>query len=89
MLSLQIQVKGKVQGVYFRKSTQVQAQALGIQGFVRNEPDGSVYIEAEGHQESLDQFLAWCWKGPEHAQVKEVKSAEQSSKHYEGFEVRY
>jgi acylphosphatase len=44
----QITVSGKVQGVWFRKSTQDKARELGLRGFVRNQPDGSVYIEASG-----------------------------------------
>ena len=43
-----ITVQGKVQGVWFRDSTMKEAKRLGINGFVRNEPDGSVYVEAEG-----------------------------------------
>jgi acylphosphatase len=48
------------------------AKAWGIKGFVRNEPDGSVYIEAEGEEKNLDMFLAWCRKGPAMSYVTNV-----------------
>lgn len=53
-----------MQGVGYRFSARNMAKARGIKGFVRNEPDGSVYIEAEGEEKNLDMFLAWCKKGP-------------------------
>jgi len=64
-----IKVSGKVQGVFFRASTKDKASELSINGFVRNEADGSVYIEAEGDKTMLDKFVAWCHHGPEHASV--------------------
>jgi acylphosphatase len=64
-----IRVSGKVQGVFFRASTKEKANELEIKGFVRNEPDDSVYIEAEGEAENLKQFINWCHKGPEFARV--------------------
>jgi acylphosphatase len=45
-----IRISGRVQGVFFRASTKAKAEELGISGFVQNEPDGSVYIEAEGEE---------------------------------------
>lgn len=64
-----IKVSGEVQGVFFRASTKEIADALEITGLVRNEPDGSVYIEAEGEEEKLKRFDQWCRKGPPRAQV--------------------
>lgn len=60
MEHLNITIKGVVQGVFFRKSAQEEAYRLRIAGFVQNESDGSVYIEAEGMEEDLDEFIAWC-----------------------------
>jgi acylphosphatase len=65
----QITVSGKVQGVWFRKSTQDKARELGLRGFVRNQPDGSVYIEASGSPEVLSEFIDWCRQGPPMARV--------------------
>lgn len=72
MKHFSIRVTGKVQGVFFRASTQEEARQLGLHGWVRNESDGSVRIEAEGNEESLDQLVAWCRKGPAQAWVSNV-----------------
>jgi len=83
-----IRVTGKVQGVFFRDSTEQEAKRTGITGIVRNEPDGSVYIEAEGEEDKLDQFLSWVREGPSSADVADVKSEEGELKDYSDFEVR-
>ena len=88
MKHLSISVSGKVQGVFFRATTKEVADQLGIYGFVRNERDGSVYIEAEGDEELVNKFLAWCHKGPSHAVVKNVVSEEGSIQGFTKFEVR-
>jgi acylphosphatase len=72
MKRVSIQVKGKVQGVFYRASTVTKAQQLGVNGFVRNEPDGSVYIEAEGNEDTLHALIAWCRVGPPRARVDAV-----------------
>ena len=69
---VQLRVHGKVQGVYFRASTQQKARQLGITGFVKNVEDGSVYIEAEGQDDKLEQFIHWCRFGPSSARVDGV-----------------
>lgn len=88
MKHVSIHVKGKVQGVFFRASTKDMAQNLGLLGFVRNEPDGSVYIEAEGTDADLELFIAWCKKGPDRARVDEVLVAEGSVVGFRGFDVQ-
>lgn len=62
--SLQIKVHGRVQGVGFRYSTVQAAVRSGVNGFVRNELDGTVLICCEGNAESVDTFVSWCRKGP-------------------------
>ena len=83
-----IKVSGKVQNVGFRFYTQKTAIAMGIQGFVKNMYDGSVYIEAEGEQHAMQAFILWCKKGPEWAGVKELSVQEKPFEGFEGFEVR-
>jgi acylphosphatase len=65
-------VTGKVQGVAFRAHTRETARALGLTGWVRNLPDGSVEILAEGPEKPLEDFIAWCRKGPRSARVAAV-----------------
>lgn len=84
---LNITVKGKVQGVFFRKSTKAVADQLGVRGFVLNEPNGDVYIEAEADDTFLDMFIDWCNEGPEDAEVNAVESHEGELKNYRNFEV--
>jgi acylphosphatase len=89
MKHINLKITGKVQGVWYRKSTFDEARRLGLKGFVRNQPDGSVYAEAEGEAEILDQFIAWCKVGPRLARVMEVKVEEGPIEHFDSFEVKY
>ncbi len=66
-------VSGAVQGIGFRYYTQECARELGLAGFVRNERDGAVRIEAQGDEASIREFIAWCENGPVYAQVDAVK----------------
>ncbi len=73
MESLSIRITGKVQGVFFRHESKKIAEGLGITGIVRNEKDGSVFIEAEGEREALDKLLLWAKTGPRYAKVEKVE----------------
>lgn len=70
IIHIDIRITGRVQGVGFRETTKYVADQSGIKGFIRNEADGSVYIEAEGGQWELDSFLEWCNDGPDRAKVE-------------------
>ena len=88
-LHFNINVYGRVQGVFFRVSTQREAMRLGLTGFVRNQPDGSVYIEAEGEQEELDILLSWISQGgPPRGEVSEYKCEEGEVRGFAGFDIR-
>jgi acylphosphatase len=82
-----LSITGKVQGVWYRGSAQRKARDLGLRGFVRNLPDGSVYAEAEGPEENLASFVAWCRHGPELARVEKVEVEEGPLKGFGHFEV--
>ena len=84
---IDITIKGKVQGVSYRASTKAVAYHLGVKGYVKNEPDGDVFIAAEADDIALEMFLEWCHEGPEHADVTSVKSHEGELKNYRNFEV--
>ena len=88
-LRVAIHVHGSVQGVFYRRDARREAQHLGLAGFVRNEPDGSVYAEVEGPENQLGSFIRWCRKGPSHARVESVETREIPVCGDVGFEVRY
>ena len=83
-----IRIKGRVQGVFFRALTKERADELGVRGFVRNEPDGSVYIEAEADERTLQQFMDWCRQGPPRARVEKLDVNEGDRKDFASFELR-
>lgn len=87
MRHLTITVRGKVQGVFFRAATKAVADQLGVKGLVKNQEDGSVLIEAEGDDFSLESFLEWCHEGPEKAKVEKVEHVEAEFRNYRNFEV--
>ena len=86
-LLYKIRVKGYVQGVGFRWRTLRQAASRGIKGYVKNMPDGSVFIEAEGTREQLRDFADWCRKGPGY--VESVTVDVYPPMDYIDFTVRY
>ncbi len=89
MIAKRIKVSGRVQGVFFRVSTKDKAEELGIKGWVKNEPDGSVLIEAQGDIESLKFFEEWCHKGPLMAKVVQVELTKIEPGKFDTFQVRY
>jgi len=72
---LEATIHGGVQGVFFRHNTKRQADRLGIAGTVRNRPDGTVKVVAEGRRETLDELLAWLYQGSPQAVVERVDVA--------------
>lgn len=72
MALLSAKVQGRVQGVFFRAFVQVNAQRLGLSGYVRNLHDGSVEVLAEGRKTQLDKLIEFLKTGPPHAVVREV-----------------
>lgn len=84
-----ILVKGKVQGVFFRKFTEAKANELGILGYVTNLADGSVYCEAEcSDDDLLHYFIDWCSEGPPAARVTSVEVEPGPNKGYTRFEIK-
>ncbi len=84
---LNIFIEGRVQGVWFRASTQRKARELGVKGIVKNLPDGRVYVEAEGSEEQLHAFIEWCQQGPELARVDKVEITEDGLKNFSDFQI--
>jgi len=88
MTHVNIKIFGEVQGVFFRHSARLKAREIGIIGFVKNEPDGAVYMEAEGDEKALGQFLEWCKHGPESAKVEKVESSPGDIKGFSDFIIK-
>lgn len=87
-MHLNIKIFGRVQGVFFRYFSQLKAKELGITGFVRNEADGTVYIEAEGEKKALEQFLKWCENGPQSAKVEKIESSPADIRNFSDFIIK-
>ncbi len=81
-------VRGGVQGVGFRYTTVERAQELGVMGWVRNEDDGTVVVQAEGSEEAVDSLVAWLGEGPPGADVVEVEVAKGKVEGHEQFVIR-
>ena len=84
-----VRVTGLVQGVFFRAWTREQADALGVSGWVRNCPDGSVEAQLEGGEAAVEQLVALLRRGPPSAQVEEVAVEDEESTNAAHFEVRH
>ncbi len=89
MIHKNIQIFGRVQGVGFRYSARLAARNYGIKGYVRNMSDGSVYLEAEGPEKNITEFVRWCREGPDFAYIDHINVTNGSLKNYESFEVRF
>jgi acylphosphatase len=79
---------GRVQGVFFRDSTRREANRLGVTGWVRNRPDGTVEAHAEGAPEAVEALVRWARDGPRHADVDDVRVSEAEPAGCTRFEVR-
>ncbi|HEY9668999.1 MAG TPA: acylphosphatase [Coleofasciculaceae cyanobacterium] len=81
-------ISGRVQGVGYRFSTVDQANALGVNGWVRNLPDDRVEAVFEGHREAVEEIIQWCHRGPRAAVVKDVAVEYEEPEGLQGFETR-
>jgi acylphosphatase len=77
-----------VQGVFFREETRRRASSLGVAGWVRNRPDGTVEAVFEGEPEAVEGMVAFSHEGPRGARVDRVEVAEEEPESIVGFEIR-
>ena len=90
MKNVIIHVYGLVQGVFFRYTTRKVARNLGLTGIVKNLPDGSVYIEAEGLEEKLYELIKFAKKGPKSAKVESIEYVfKEAQDKFKGFEYSF
>ena len=86
---VRLRIRGRVQGVFYRDSTQREAQRMELRGWVRNRSDGSVEAVVQGPPKRVAALIDWCHEGPPLAQVAEVAVTEESGDTEElEFEVR-
>jgi acylphosphatase len=89
MTRAELIIRGRVQGVFFRQSTRETALGLGLTGWTRNNPDGSVSVVFEGQKQRVDRAIAWCHQGPPSARVAEVVVDWQHYRgEFGGFQIR-
>jgi acylphosphatase len=80
-------IKGNVQGVFYRATSKKIADKLKLSGWVKNTIEGDVEITATGNEEQLNEFIKWCKKGPEKAQVEDVIIRHELEIFYTEFEI--
>jgi len=86
--AVDVTVRGLVQGVFFRAGCAEEADRLGVNGWVSNEPDGTVAGHFEGPATAVDELVAWCRRGPRHARVDDVRVSEAQATGSAGFATR-
>ncbi|MEM3833146.1 MAG: acylphosphatase [Thermoprotei archaeon] len=85
-----VRVYGIVQGVFFRSTTRSVARRLGLKGYVKNLPDGSVEAIFEGDEEAVEEAIEWCRRGPPAAVVERVDvKYEEPKDDYDDFYIEY
>lgn len=84
-----LSIEGHVQGVTFRASTRDRAQDLGVVGWVRNRPDGSVEAHLEGPAPAVEDLIDYCQQGPPAASVDTVEVTPTDPAGHDGFSVRW
>lgn len=70
-------VSGRVQGVFFRDTCRRVADRLGVRGWVRNNPDGTVEAVIQGDRDDIGDLIAWCREGPPRATVTDVQIVDE------------
>lgn len=89
LVRARILISGKVQGVYFRGTTEDEALSRGLAGWVRNTPGGEVEAVFEGEREAVEAMVAWCHRGPPAARVTKVAVSWEEPRGERGFSVRF
>ena len=84
-----VRITGRVQGVFFRAWSKQQAQSLGVTGWIRNCPDGTVETKLAGDEEAVVQLIDRLREGPPGAKVDHVEVADVAAEVFDRFEVRH
>lgn len=86
-MTIHVLIKGKVQGVFYRATAKKIADNLNLTGWIKNTDEGNVEAMITGTQEQVNEFIGWCKKGPEKANVTDVKVTEEKETSFTEFEV--
>ena len=88
MQCVHLVVSGRVQGVFFRDNARRKATELGLKGYAKNLPDGTVEIVAEGDEEKINELIDFIKKGPGIAKVEGIKLKHKEPENFNGFEIK-
>ena len=88
MTRKRVVVGGRVQGVFFREETRRRAETVGVAGWVRNTPDGTVEAVFEGEPGAVEEMVDFCRRGPGRAEVSSVEVTDEEPEGLTGFEIR-
>lgn len=87
---IELKIYGRVQGVFYRDTARRKARKLGLTGWIRNEPDGTVITVSEGEEESLKKFIEWCYNGSILAKVGKIDVQwKQFENEFDEFNILY
>ncbi len=87
---IHLKIFGRVQGVCFRHYCREHAERSGVKGFVRNNDDGSVEVVAEGEKQVVNDFIAWCRRGPPLAAVRTCEEKDEPpTGEFDSFTIGY
>jgi acylphosphatase len=91
MIRVHVTIHGRVQGVFFRAYIVEKAQELGdITGWVANQGNGTVVLEAEGPENKINTLIDWCHSGPSTSEVTKVEVENHTyTGEFEDFDIRY
>jgi acylphosphatase len=87
MPTVNLIIKGRVQGVFFRATAKDVADKIGVKGWVKNSEEGDVEMIASGSEEQLQKFIDWCKVGPRKAIVTDVVVTNKEQENFKSFEV--
>ena len=91
MLRAHLVIEGRVQGVFFRQSSEERASGLGLCGWVKNIKSGAVETVVEGPEEEVEEFVRWCRRGPHFAKVSRVTEERHliEAQEYDRFSIKF
>lgn len=87
---LRVKISGFVQGIFYRSFCQQEAEELELKGFVKNQVDGSVLVEAEGEEANLKEFIEILKTGPRSAKVEKIETEWfETQNQFKDFQIKY